>query len=77
MGNLIKAFDELPLIVKIIFSLPGLGLIWGVYRVCRSIDKSNVLGIVLGILSVPLGACILWLIDLICVIMNGKIWWID
>ncbi len=77
MDSLVKTFDDLPWIVKLIFCLPGLGLIWGIYRTCRSIVKNNVLGIILGILTIPLGGVILWLIDFICVIVNKNVWWLD
>ena len=73
MKALIKALDDLPLIVKIILCLPALDIIWCISRVCRSVVKS----IVLGILTIFPGAAFVWIIDLITVILTGKIWWID
>ena len=77
MKALIKALDDLPLIVKIILCLPALDIIWCISRVCRSVVKNNVLGIVLGILTIFPGVAFVWIIDLITVILTGKIWWID
>ncbi|MDD7675788.1 MAG: hypothetical protein SO125_07635 [Eubacteriales bacterium] len=77
MKQLISAIDDLPLIVKIIFSLPVIDVIWSVYRLCRSIDKQNVVGIVLAVLLLFFGPTIVWIIDLICVLLNGKVWWLD
>ena len=77
MKQLISAIDDLPLIVKIIFSLPVIDVIWSVYRLCRSIDKQNVVGIVLAVLLLFFGPTIVWVIDLICVLLNGKVWWLD
>ena len=77
MKQLISAIDDLPLIVKIIFSLPVIDVISSVYRLCRSIDKQNVVGIVLAVLLLFFGPTIVWIIDLICVLLNGKVWWLD
>lgn len=78
MKNLIKAFDDLPFIVKLIFCIPAVNIVWQVYKICKSVDKGNVLGIVLGILCIIPGAVFIWLIDLISLIANGKtVWWID
>ena len=77
MKQLISAIDDLPLIVKIIFSLPVIDVIWSVYRLCRSIDKQNVVGIVLAVLLLFFGPTIVWIIDLICVLLNGKVCWLD
>lgn len=77
MSNLIKTFDDLPLIVKVILCIPMLDIVWSVYKICRSVDKSNVLGIVLGILTIFPGAFFIWIIDLVTLLINGKVWWLD
>lgn len=77
MKNLIKAFDDLPLIVKVILCIPMLDIVWSIYKICRSADKSNVLGIVLGILTIFPGAFFIWIIDLVTLLINGKVWWLD
>ena len=75
MKDLIKAMDNLSWVVKLILCIPVLDIGWNVYRLLRSIDASNVLGIVLSLVLIIIGAPIVWLIDLICVIVNKKIWW--
>ncbi len=77
MKNLIKAFDDLPLIVKVILCIPMLDIVWSIYKICRSADKSNVVGIVLGILTIFPGAFFIWIIDLVTLLINGKVWWLD
>ncbi|MDE7100813.1 MAG: hypothetical protein K2O05_03060 [Anaeroplasmataceae bacterium] len=77
MNDLIKTFDDLPLIVKVILCIPMLDIIWSIYKICRSVSKSNVLGIILGILTIFPGAFFIWLIDLVTVLLNGKVWWLD
>jgi hypothetical protein len=74
MKDLIKAMDNLDWVIKLILCIPVLDIVWNVYRLLRSIDASNVLGIILSIVLI-IGAPIVWLVDLICVIVNKKVWW--
>ena len=77
MKDLIKAFDELPLIVKVILCIPMFDIVWSIYKICRSVDKSNIVGIVLGVLTIVPGAFFIWIIDLLTLLVNGKVWWLD
>ena len=77
MKSLIKAMDELPFILKLILCIPALDIVWSVYKICRSLDKKNVLGIILGVLTIFPGAVFIWVIDLITVLVNKKVWWLD
>ena len=75
MKDLIKAIDNLPWIVKVILCLPVVAIVWSIYRLVKSIDAGNVLGIVLSIILLFAGPTFVWIIDLICVLVNKKIWW--
>ncbi len=77
MKELIKAIDNLPWIVKLILCIPVLDIVWNIYRLLKSLDKNNTVGIVLAVVLLIVGAPFVWLIDLICVILKGNIWWID
>ena len=77
MREFIDAFDNLPLIAKIILALPCLDIVWAVYRLCRSIEKNNAVGIVLGVLMIIICPVIMWIVDLITIIVYGKVLWID
>lgn len=77
MKGIIKAFDEFPLVVKIILALPFLDICWAVYRLCRSIEHKNTLGIVLGILMLFVCPAILWILDIITLLVMGKVIWLD
>ena len=69
--------DDLPRIVKFILVLIG-DLFANVYRLCRSIAKNNVLGIILAVLLLLTGGfLILWIIDLVMIVVKGTVWWID
>ena len=77
MKNLIKSFDQLPYIVKLILCIPALDIVWSVYKLCRSLAKNNVLGIILGVLTIIPGAAIMWLVDLVSLLLFKKVLWID
>ena len=74
MKQLVEALDNLPFIVKIILCIPVLDIVWTVYRLLRSITAKNMVGIVISIILF-FCAPFVWLIDLICVILKGKVWW--
>lgn len=76
-GDLAKSVEGLPWIIRLI-----LVIIWGLYgnliRLFRSLGKSNWLGVILAVLLLICGGfVILWIIDVVCVILNRNIWWID
>ena len=77
MREFIDAFDNLPFVAKIILALPGLDIVWAVYRLCRSIEKNNAVGIVLGVLMIIVCPVIMWIVDLITIIVYNKVLWID
>lgn len=78
MKQFIKAIDDMPFVVKLLLCLPVLDIVWNIYRICKSADKNNTVGIVLAIVVLLLGSyTVVWLVDLICVLLNKKIWWID
>ena len=74
MKDLIKSMDNLPWLVKLILCIPVLDIVWNVYRLLRSLVANNVIGIVVSIILI-IGAPVVWLIDLLCVFFNKKIWW--
>ncbi|HHX49400.1 MAG TPA: hypothetical protein GX709_03320 [Clostridiales bacterium] len=77
MQGYVKWMDELPKVVKIIFALPFLVILWSIYRLGRSINAKNTLGIVLAVILLFVGPFILWIIDIITLITQGKVLWID
>ena len=77
MKDIINALNGLPKILKIILAIPMLDIVWVVYRLLCSIEKKNTLGIVLAIVLIFVGIPFLWLVDIICIALNDKVWWID
>ncbi len=77
MKDLIRNFDELPQLIKIILCIPAFDIVWSIYKIIKSVDKQNVLGVILGILTIFPGAFFIWIIDIISVILYNKVWWFD
>ena len=77
MKDIIRAMDGLPKWAKVILALPVLDIVWAIYRLCRSIDKKNTLGIVLAILMLIFCPVIFWLVDIITILVSDKVLWID
>ncbi len=74
MKDLIKSMDNLPWLAKIILALPGLdGIVWGIYRIVKGLDRSDTLMLIVGILWIILGAAIFWIIDIISIILYKKV----
>ena len=77
MKKFLGFMEELPIWAKIVFAIPFLDVVWVVYRLLKSIDKGNVLGIVLAIVLIVVGVPFLWLIDILCIVFMKKVWWLD
>lgn len=73
MKELIKQIDSLSILVKIILAIPALDIIWGIYRIVRALDDNNTMALVISIvlLFVPF----MWIIDIVCIIMKGNVWY--
>lgn len=70
-----KWMNGLPRIVKLIFCLPVLDILWAIYRIIGAIAHKNVLHLVLGILWIFFGGTVGWILDLIWILLFNKIFW--
>lgn len=70
--ELIKAFDNLPKIVKIIFALPFLDIVWAVYRIIKGGCTNNATMLVVGILWIIFGCVVTWVLDLVFLILDKQ-----
>lgn len=77
MKSYIKLLDGFSPIVKIIIALPFLDILWNIYRLAKSLEKKNVLGIIIAIILILPGAAFMWLVDIISLLVLGKVLWID
>ncbi len=74
---MVKTFDDLPKWLKIVLALPFLDIVWVVYRLFRSVEKNDIVGIVLAVLLLVFGIPFLWLVDIITIVLQDKVLWID
>lgn len=72
MKDIVKAFDNLPWIVKLILCLPVINIAWAIYRICKGAAYKKTLMLVVGILWIIFGSVVLWVIDLICTIIYKR-----
>lgn len=72
MKAYISFMDGLPKIVKFIFALPGLDILWAIYRIFKGVKGNNIITLIFGILWIVPGAVICWVVDLITILLFGK-----
>jgi hypothetical protein len=73
MKEFITWMDSLPLFVKVIFALPCLDIIWGIYRIMKAIDAKNNTALAISIVVFILGGWNIWfIVDIIAIIVTDK-----
>jgi len=73
MRDIVKFFDGLPWIVKLILALPGLdGICWGIYRVAKGYSRKDNVMLIVGIIWIFAGIFFLWIIDMITIIVSNR-----
>ena len=73
----VKTLENLPWIVRLLLVI-FFGIYGNLLRLFRSIAANNVVGMVLAVLLLVFGGFfVLWVVDVIFVVLNKKIWWID
>lgn len=72
MKEFIKAIDNLPLILKVIIAV-FIDIIWAIYRIIHALDESDMTALIVAIvlLFIPFMA----IIDIICLILKGNVWY--
>lgn len=73
--DLTRQYEDLPKIAKIILQLFFGGIIGGIYRIVRYVEKNNVVTLVVGILCLVtgIGNFIAWIVDLVTEILYNRI----
>ena len=72
--SLTAKYDSLSLLVKVIVQIFLGWLIGGIYRIIRYTETKNTVTLVVGILALitGIGNAIIWIVDLVTLVMNGK-----
>ena len=68
---LVSMIDDLPLILKLIFCIPAVNIVWAIYRIVKGVTEQNILVLVVGIIWIIGAVSIGWLIDLIGILLKG------
>ncbi len=69
----VKWMDELSRVLKIIFCIFYLDLTWMVYRIIKAFQAKDTTKAVIWILIAVFLGWLWWIIDLVTVIVNGKV----
>ena len=77
MKDLLKAIDNLPWIVKVILALPGLDIVWAIYRIVKGLDTGHTLTLIMGIVWIFVGPCLTWVLDLVWTILGKPLLFAD
>lgn len=73
----VEWMDELLFVVKVIFCLLFFDIIWVIYRIVKGVELKNNGLLIVGILWIVFGWNILWIIDIVIIIVMGKLILID
>lgn len=68
----VQWMDELPYITKILFCLPFLDVFWAIYRIVKGGELKNNGLLIIGVLWIVFGWNVLWIIDMVTTIIQGK-----
>lgn len=77
MKTLIDSIDALPQVLKLVLALPGIDIVWWIYRICKSLENNNIGGVIVAVLVLIIGVPFMWLVDVITVLMKNTVWWFD
>ena len=70
MKGMVKWFEDAPVWLKVIFALPGLDIIWAIFRIVKGAVKKDVTLILIGVLWIVLGWALLWVVDIVSIILK-------
>ena len=75
MKGIIKWFEDAPLWLKIIFALPGIDIVWGIFRIVKGVLKKETKLVIVGVLWILFGFAILWIVDIVSILMKKHPIW--
>lgn len=75
MKGYVKFFNDLPLILKVILALPGLDVLWVIYRICKSGTKNDTFWMIIGIILLIVGLPWLWFVDILTLLFTREVIW--
>lgn len=73
----VKWMDGQSKLIKALLCIPVVAVFWVVYRVVKSVAAKDWLGTILAVLLIVVGLPWLWLVDLICILVQDKVLWFN
>jgi len=64
-------------VLKVVLAIPLLDILWVVYRLFKSLEKKNTIGVVFAVVLIIVGIPFLWLVDIITLVLKDEVLWID
>jgi len=71
-NSLVAAIDGLPWIVKIILCLPGINIVYAIYRIIKGATQNDTTMLIVGIIWIFAGSTILWIVDLATTLFGAE-----
>jgi hypothetical protein len=74
--NLTQAYDELPMLLRLIIVVIGGALVGGIYRLVKWYEKRNTVTLVVGLVTTitGIGNLIIWVVDVVTTAMGRGIY---
>jgi len=77
MKKFINWMDGNSKVLKVVLAIPLLDILWVVYRLFKSLEKKNTIGVVFAVVLIIVGIPFLWLVDIITLVLKDEVLWID
>ena len=74
--NLTPAYDELPMLLRLIIVVIGGALVGGIYRLVKWYEKRNTVTLVVGLVTTitGIGNLLIWVVDVVTTAMGRGIY---
>ncbi len=71
MKGFLKSIDSLPLLIKLIFCIPAVHFVWGIYRIVSALEAGNLTALVIHIILFFLEP-VMCVVDFIMILLTGS-----
>jgi hypothetical protein len=70
---MIKTYDELPMVARLIIVIFFGAIVGGIYRIIKFVETKETKTLVFGILAlIPPVSFVFWILDIVATVTNGK-----
>lgn len=75
MTSYIKWMERNPKWLKLLLCFFFLDITWAIWRICKGLQHGSLLEVILAILWIFVGGTVLWILDIICILLNDYPFW--